>query len=84
MVTNREIIDFSLFNITNIIKLEARNNSKMEISESSQNAAMVYYRQAHNGIVASQLNTNPDKKSTIKKSYYISTLIQCNVTTVVI
>ena len=56
----------------------------MEISKSSQNAAMVYYRQVHNGIVASQLNTNPDKKSTIKKSYYISTLIQCNVTTVVI
>ena len=56
----------------------------MEISKSSQNAAMVYYRQVHNGIVAFQLNTNPDKKSTIKKSYYISTLIQCNVTTVVI
>ena len=83
MVTNRKTIDFSLFNITNIIKLEARNNCKMEISKSSQNAAMVYYRQVHNGIVASPLNTNPDKISTIKKSYYISILIQCNATTVV-
>ena len=41
---------------------------------------MIYCRQAHIKIVASQSNANPDKKNV---SYYISTLICYVITTLV-
>ena len=44
---------------------------------------MMCYRQAYIKVVASQSSTNPDKKTNIKYSYHISTLILCNITTLV-
>ena len=63
MVTSSEIIDYT-FNATNITTFEAGNNYKMEISKLSLNAAIINCRQAHVKILASQSNTNPDKKQT--------------------
>ena len=64
-----------LFNATNTRTFEARSNYKMEISKRSQNAAIIYCRQAHIKLLASQSNTNPDKKTNSKYSYYISVII---------
>ena len=44
---------------------------------------MIYCRQALIKIVASQSNTNPDKKTNTKYSYYISLLIRYNITNLV-
>ena len=48
---------------------------------------MIYCRQAHTKVVASQSNANPDKKNKqkifLQKIFYISTLISYNIATLV-
>ena len=59
MVTSRELIDY-LFNATNIRTFEARNITKCRLV--NVHKAIIYCRQANIKILASQSNTNLDKK----------------------